>query len=402
MKRGNEIRWKGCAALTRFRGFTLIELITAITIFSVLGIMLLSMVKSGMSMWKKGESSRNTMEQGVQMLETLCDELRLAFTENEPLAGAPEARFVCDFYSWDRDGDGRKEAQTQRLKFTRISVEERENLNLRNAGDHADGYQYFTAWEEPKPADALPTGGLAESLFMAYAPLLAKGETSDGLLHLYRGYRTPVGGADSFFAPQSLSKPQQVEAALIPMLSGLLYLEFRFWNQDTRTFDAELIAPDVREGAGFTWDSTRGLLPDDLGAWPNNFRFGMGEESIDDSTDDLFPSKVLVTVVVEDSLSGDIVTTTTDAIAASDLLIPVDGVKRYKNPEGETRFAKIEEEWIEIRGSEGSELIATRRGVRNTIPSDHKAGSRVHSGRRFSAVVEIGTAKSCWNGNRDE
>ena len=59
---------------------------------------------------------------------------------------------------------------------------------------------------------------------------LEKGEIRRGSLSLYRGYRAPPGGEASYFAPGSLERIDDVEGALRPVMDGILYLEFRFWN----------------------------------------------------------------------------------------------------------------------------------------------------------------------------
>lgn len=379
------------------KGFTLIELVTAVGIFSILGVMLFSMVRTGMAMWKQGEVSRNEMSRGVVVLETIARELRLAFTENDPLAGAPRARFIADFFDYDRNGDGLTEARVQRLRFVRINTEERENELLRKAGDTPFGSDYFTLLEEPKLDEALPTEGLAEVVFMSYAPSLPKGKRSAGVLDLYRGYRSPPGGPFSFFDAGSLRTPRDIERDLSPVLDGILHLEFRFWNQFTRTFDPELARPDTPEGAGYTWDSTRELLSNETTAWPNRFRFAREASALPDVTDEIFPARVLITVVVEDPLGSDMVARTTGPLRKEEKRIPVDIVKPFKNPVGEGRFVRIGEEWIEISGLDGSELVVTRRGVRHTVPSEHPVESLVHKGRRFSMVVEIPGVKDCWN-----
>jgi len=209
------------------KGFTLIELVTAVGIFSILGVMLFSMVRTGMSMWTQGEVSRNEMSRGVVVLETIAKELRLAFTENDPLEGEARARFISDFFEYDRDGDGIKEARVQRLCFVRLNPEERENELLRKAGDMPFGSDYFTLVNEPKLEEALPTGGLAEAVFMSYAPRLPEGKISAGVLKLYRGYRSPPGGEFSFFDTGSLKTPRDIERDLTPVIDGILHLEFR-------------------------------------------------------------------------------------------------------------------------------------------------------------------------------
>lgn len=388
------------------KGFTLVELVTAAAIFSILGVMLFSMIRTGMTTWKNAESTRNDMDRGVRILETVARELRLAFTENDALEGEAAVRFLSDFIDYDRDGDGVKEARVQRLMFVRVNAEERENLTLRTSGDMPLGRYHFTLFEpDPelvKEEGTLPTGGLAEAVFLSFAPRIKKKEERDGFLSLYRGYRTPIGGEDSFFAPGRLLRPDEIEAELLPVLDGLLHLEFRFWDQRTLSFDENIARPENPDGAGYTWDSTRAFLSRDKDDAPNTFRFARGGGSQEDVTDDMFPMRVLIFVVVEEPQDKIKLPKLTGRMVPEDMRIPVDNPEPFKKAKEGDRFVRINEEWIEYFRIEGGELVAARRGARHTHPSPHPPGSLVHKGRSFSTVVEIPTAKACWNEEEDE
>ncbi len=387
-------------------GFTLIEMVTAAAVFSLLGVMLFSMVKSGMTMWKDGESSRDEIERGVHALNSISRELRLAFTENNPFGSRAEAQMLCDFVDYDRDGDSIPESRVQRLAFTRINAEERENEVLKTSGDEPLGRLYFTLFENDpdlvKEMGTLPTGGLAEALFMSYAPELGEGQKSDGLLSLYRGYRSPIGGEGSFFTAGNLLKPDDIEFSLLPVLDEILHLEFRFWNQHTYTFDASLAGPDDLGGAGYTWDSTRAVLPEDPAMSPNRFRFGLGDGSRDDVTDDIFPERILITVEVRCSGGAEGLPRLTGDVKEDSINVPVDMTKPLERMKEGERFVRIDAEWIEFSSAGTGELVVKRRGARNTLVSDHKRGSLVNYGRRFSTVVEIAGAKSCFNSKEDD
>jgi hypothetical protein len=333
-------------------------------------------------------------------LEILSRELRLTFTENDPLAGGPQVRFLCEFMDYDRDGDRIKETRIQRLIFIRINAEERENEDLRCAGDEILGRHYFTLFEDdplPEEEGYLPTGGLAEAAFMAYGSPWRPGAERDGYLQLLRGYRTPIGGEDSFFSSGNLLRPKDIEIQLLPVLDGILYLEFRFWGQSTRSFDPRIEDPEDPTGGGYTWDSTRAFLLNDPAAEPNHFIYGIGEASLEDATDDLFPARVMITVVVEEPQDKDLLPRLVEPVRKEALRIPVDLVRPFERAEGEDRFVKIEGEWIAYDRVEQGELVVSRRGARHTLPAAHPAGSLVHQGRRLSTVVEIAASKACWN-----
>lgn len=392
-------------------GFTLMEMVTAAAIFSLLGIMLFGMVRTGMTTWKDGEDSRNRVERGVRILEMISQELRHAFAHNDAFSGEGEVRFYSDFVTYDRDGDRVDDACTQRLIFVRINVEERENERLRTAGDLALGKHHFTLFEQDeevlKQEGALPTGGLAETIFMSYAPALLKSKKGklqkrDGMLHLYRGYRSPIGGEDSFFCPNALTTTREIQSNLVPIQDGLLYLEFRFWNRNTLSFDKDLHREDTPEGAGYTWDSTRAILGVGREHGFNSFRFYAGEESLTDVTDDIFPERVRIFIVVGDPQAKAQLPRLLASIKKDDMVIPLDLTKPLKNLGEKDRFVRIDEEWIEFSRIDGQDLIVARRGARHTIASPHNEDSPVHYGTGLSTVVNIPVTRSCWNDAEDE
>jgi len=386
-------------------GFTLIEMVTAAAIFSILGVMLFGMVQSGMTMWKNGEAARTEMERGVRILETVSKELRLIFTQSDPISNDSSVQMICDFVDFDRDGNSEKEMRVQRLMFVRINTEERENELIRNSGDLSLGKHHFTLFQQDKDIldeeGTLPTGGLAESVFMSYAPRLQPKEKRTGQLGLYRGYRSPIGGEDSYFSAGRLDRTSDVESNLICVQDGLLYLEFRFWSSSTVTFDENLVKYDSPEGAGYTWDSTRSYLTNRREDMPNIFPFYVSEESRNDVSDDIYPSKVKITVVVEDPQRNFQLPKLIADIRKDDMRITLDIIKPFEMVAENDRFIRIDEEWIEYSDLDGQDMIIKKRGARNTIPAAHKEESRIHYGYAVSTVVEIPTARSCWNDEND-
>ena len=188
------------------------------------------------------------------------------------------------------------------------------------------------------------------------------------------------------------------DGALVPVLDGILHLEFRFRDPETARFDAEIVDPDVSGGAGFTWDSTRAILTSEPGDWPNRFRFAVSADSLEDGEDDLFPEQVMITVVVEDPLIREAGAHTMERIDKTALSIPLDMVKPFMQARDvEGGFVRLGDEWISFSGVEGGALIVTRRGVRHTRPDAHPAGTRVRQGRRFSTVVSLPTARKGWH-----
>jgi hypothetical protein len=310
---------------------------------------------------------------------------------------------------YDCDGDGQRETRLQRLMFVRINSEERENGELRAAGDIPFGRRYFTLtlddrtgvleeeFDEEGSSVYLPTGGLAEAVFMAFPPVVGNRVRADRTLSFYRGYRTPIGGEDSFFAPGALLTPAGVVSSLAPVMGGLLHLEFRFGDQDTFTFDVKDANIGEKGGAGYTWDSTRGILSsvDETGDF--GFRLASGPASLSNPADDVFPSRVQITVVISSGGKREGLARLTRNLRDGDMRIQLDAVRPFTQWRFGERLVRVGSEWIRFDRVEGRELIVTERGVRNTVASLHKEGSPVFAGRTFTAQVAIPTARECWN-----
>jgi|GEM_PF-2419248 len=417
----------------RCRGFTLIELVTTAAIFGILGIMLFSMVKSSMDMWSSGEAQREEVEKSSLVLETIARELRACFTENDPGAQEAQIRFHSDFVDYDLDRDGTPETRLQRLFFVRINSEEKENLELREAGDVPLGSRYFTlanlgADVRLEPGDELaydaasvgetiaalggpaeedllrafrPTGGLAEALFMAFPQVVTPKDPRKKpffpTLTFMKGYRSPIGGEDSFFAPGMLLKGEEVPYLLAPIFDGLLHLEFRFADQETFSFDESVIPALEAGGAGYVWDSTRGIMPDEDDGTLNMFRLALGPGSTSVVSDDIFPARVQVSVTIAAGGSREPIARVVRNVKDDERRIPVDVVRPFSNWRFGERWARIESEWVRFSSIEGKDLVVSERGGRRTIPRPHRKGSPVYVGRTFTAQIAIPAAKEFWN-----
>lgn len=389
------------------KGFTLLELVTAAAIFGVLGAMLFSVVRSGMEMWVQGESSRDEMERGAAAVEMITRELRLMFVENDEETAQADIRFLSDFADYDCDRDGRKETRLQRLFFVRTNTEERRNLAMRQAGDQTQGMRYFRLGREYDRSEEAqldeaekvfrPTGGLAEVVFLVFPVREPKKGRSPGCLELHKGYRTPVGGEDSFFARNALMTPKAVRSALVPVMGDILHLEFRFWSQDTISFDPAAFSPEKEGGAGYSWDSTRGILPKERSEGPHAFRLARGAASLNDPSDDVFPVRILVKVVVAAGKNNGLGARLRTNLDEMGKRIAVDVPGFFDEWKYGERYVRIDSEWIRFSRVDRGDLIAVERGARNTIPSPHKKGSAVLVGRAFEAQVEIPAGREYWN-----
>ncbi|MCB9899216.1 MAG: prepilin-type N-terminal cleavage/methylation domain-containing protein [Planctomycetes bacterium] len=349
---------------TRVRGFTLIEVLAATALFAVLGTMLFQMMSGATEIWTRGERVRDMEEQAGAALDLLTDDLRHVWC-GVPGEGEQDSRFLCEFREFDHDGDGLDDARTTTLRFTRLLHESRSVPWLRHAGERpaSDGVATLTGEEDP--AELQPTGGLAESL---YTVVTVPGEPLPSLI---RKVRTPPGGPDSLLAPE-LHEERLLDES-VRLVDRVLFFGVACWTPDTRDWDA---AP-LEGGPSFVWDSTRGILPPDSG-----FAYAEGPGSLLDGHDDLWPTVVRVTLVL-DPYQGSAVAPGT---LADDVTAQATALRLRKALSGDDRQPShvwVEGEWMDVVSVSGRDLVVRRRA----LPRDHAAGAQVRTGFSFTREV---------------
>jgi prepilin-type N-terminal cleavage/methylation domain-containing protein len=371
----------------RARGFTLIELLAAVAIFSLLVGLLFQVVRSSLDVWSIGERGKESTEKSGAVLDQIAADLRLTFADSPRGSTSAPVRFVSDYAEYDFDLDRDAESVTQRLRFVRALPEERVDPRMRNAGDVV-GATASLAEGITTQTPTLPTGGLAEVLYTTLATPSKGGDPAR--LMLVRALRTPIASDDSLVAKELPDEVKAIQERSIALAEGVLYLGFQFWSRDTIAFDAPL---DGEGGPLSNWDSTRALLLDKTGA--NRFLLAKDESSLREITDDIFPRRVRVTMVIDHdadeayslTLESEL-SPTTDRVRVAPL--------RAIDPNAEHKFIKIGGEWIEWLELRGDEL-RVKRGARGSRPDSHGVGARVHVGQTFERTIEIPVFREDWN-----
>lgn len=371
----------------RQSGFTLLELLASIAVFSMLVAMLFQLVKGGLDVWTLGEQGKEATEKASLLLDQITTDLRMTRADAAP--GMPDApvRMLADHHALDLDLDQADESTVQVMRFVRSLPEERFDPRVRESGDVPVGVipgDEATVESARQPA----AGGMAEILYTT-AKLPIKGADPAALV-LVRGMRFPVGGASSLCALDLPDDDKKFFRMGSPLAEGVLYLGFEFWGRDTTSFD--IAHPN--EGASFTtWDSTRALLLEKESL--NTFSLALSKSSLNDADDDVFPRRVRVTLVLErdadEALDIQLLEDITPS-ATSLRMQPMRLLDRGSN----FKFLKIGGEWIEWTGIRGDEVMIVR-GVRNTEPTVHRLGSKVHIGTTYQRTIDIPVYRENWN-----
>jgi len=383
---------------SRRAGYTLLEILIAVGILVMLGAGLATIMTQGVSIWRRAENRGRVYEQARMLLDQIAEDLRSTVTVSSADQDSPWLRFLCDH----------DENNRQRLRFVRTISGETADPILREGGQYLGvktpaTYDGLHDGFEAREGLLAAPGGLME-VFYARDPRPERAT-------LWRGVRAPLGGSGTFFddgnvdsrladeADEAKSDGRDDEAegsgpfvAVTRQLTvGVLYLDFRFWGPTTNTWDvAELpqARPQAAEASGplLHWDSTRALF--DYPGENGEFTFRAREESLTDSTDDIFPERVCVTIVLRDDdreslfLAG--------AINKAAKTLRLSRVVSLPDDERD-RFVLVDDEWIAVDLIVGRTVMVARdgRGARDSGARSHKVGARVDVGATFRRVVEL-------------
>lgn len=368
------------------RGMTLLEVLVAIAIFSVLGGTLVMLLSRGVKAWRGSEARRESYEEAQSVLRQVRSDLKSMFTSRPAVTGQPvEARFVGWF-----DADG-----TQRLCFTRtIQSEDRHPIaalagttlfaerDLDGVGD----------WKEAKAGDLRATGGLMEVLY-ARDP-----GDADVLL---RAARSPVGGQDSLFGFAQADDTEWLREVAKPLSTRVMHFELRYWSQHTTTWDGGTAVipnplPDDESGPSFVWDSTRGLL--DAGRDLQEEEQWLARGTLQRPDDDLFPTRIMIVLVVAEAIPAGPNELLDRALDATDREIYIPSTKAFRSRLKAHPWVRVDQEWIRCKVTRTDRLKVEPggRGGRGTVAVAHEAGAEVVTGRTFVSVIELPSGREWW------
>ncbi len=404
------------------RGFTLIELMVAMVIFSVLGIALIALLRQSTAFLEKGQAGSEVQDVLENIDRQFGDDFANVYIKSSSAEGMPDVRFLCDRIGWDTDADGTDDTWAPRLSFVRSPSGEASDAVLRRGGVKPGAMGVVDGQDDPKEAedgDLRAAGGKEEVVWLLVPDAKKDRKDEDpSLMTLYRAFRMPVGGGAASFLPQEpfggrktevsrmgITTRQEAQERLRPVLTDVLYLSFGFWTRHTTADAARLVVsgrladeqPPNRGGGGLSplWDSTRGIYP--KGNGPGQFFLGKGPASLTDPVDDVFPARVRVTIVVDRPGRTSGTSELTRNIGTEDSLIPVDHTDFAPGGDPAARFIKIGREWIQWSAKDSRSFTVEKRGVRGTKAEAHEVGVPVRAGATLVREYSIPTYREDWN-----
>jgi len=396
------------------RGFTLLEILVAMSLFTLIGFAVVMLMTSGVDMWIQGTRGAQNEDRKEMSLPRLEDDLRQVRVgtsrdripvdlkseggdQMELPALVPENRFISGYVLYKF---GEREVPCRYLAFVRDlrGLGEIERFALR-AGRNPKADAYIDGKADEKEFDEnrhLPTGGQIEVLWI-WLP----DPDEPGMGAVYRAYRTPIGGPDTLLDPKNFEDYGKLvrDISPSPVFQEVLLFDVYFWTQFTTTWEYTPGEPRVTTrpetaaavkaglppcGPSRTWDSTRGILI----AGPSEFKLHRGKNSLNFAGDDIWPRAVRVEFALREmttQLKQDFGVDSADFTVYDPAFATGRGVL-------EDVLMKVGSEWVRIAGRNPQDpdtFDVAGRAQRGTVAVNHPSETNVYFGQVFDRTVQI-------------
>jgi hypothetical protein len=370
----------------RNAGLTLVELVVAAGLLSILMLGVFQLLDDFLSMWEKSEHRRVLVEETSGVLELMAEDLWA-------LEPGPRGDVLAEWVLWDVDGDGVKQEAWPRLRVVRhASPAELQRLR---SGDRAAVASANAPTADADDPQAGPPQVTDEGLIeVCWVVLPAHPGTQDVDLraegYLWRGERI-FGGEpkQSFFAKEFLSaggKPRP--GAVNEVSGGILWLGLQFATQTSLIHDDWKIGNQLADTAA-SWDAWARERPDLDAHYYNEAGAGMPPAR----GRPLLPRRVRIEIEIE--RQKDLKRRTRLARFAEskeNRLVVLDG-QRSPAPGG---YVRVDQEWMQVRSVVG-DSITVQRAQRGTKAAIHDAGALVHWGQPAVREIPVPTFQEDWN-----
>jgi len=349
---------------TKTRGFTLIEVVLALGLLSILFLALVRLLDTSLSIWGRTEASRELFEIGGAVMDLVDEDL-------VGLETAKRGDFVGDWAAFDIDSNQIAGLYWPRLRFVKqASAAQLARLQDRTTAD-------------PHRRDLVE---------VCWALLPPRGASDDqrALGILWRGERR-VADQDSlsFFDERFFGEGgRPVPGALEEVTGGILWFEILYAAQTTSLSKGWNVGVQIPDAAT-SWDAWNRDRPDaELTDW-NARHLGMPRAK----DVPLMPRRVRVSMELERPSELKRRTRLTRLFTNEETTMVVGDGSRLPEPGS---MLLVDEEWMLLRSVNGSRA-SVQRGRRGTRPTAHKPGTMVHHGSRVVREIPIAGLREDWD-----
>jgi prepilin-type N-terminal cleavage/methylation domain-containing protein len=357
----------------RRAGFTLVEILVAMSVLLVLGLMMVALMRSALATWNQAERQRRVYSRARAVFDCLQEDLESALTRDPP--GSPVvARLFCQ-------PDPKTDRQVLML--------------MRSFGWGAERTYTFRGDEGKDTAPPAPSDPKNPQ------PDVPQYYTSAGIVPGGpRGRPIALGGAaqvaylhEGRALKRALCSPCMPEFKDIfpfaqPLADDVLYFEVLLatpytttWEEFTPAWARRPLLPSPKDptdqlyGPERVWDSTRGIL--------REFSFFVNPASAADGDDDVFPERVRITLVLEPDQLRTLRTDTLDQLDDSSGRVPVASTRGFPPAGTDASYILVDDEWMHYKAMDDRSFTVNRRGARGTVRAGHVQGSPVRCGTTF-------------------
>lgn len=381
------------------RGFTMMELLMAMAIFSMLGLTVVILMRQAMTVFTSGTRGgllQDRMATTIPQIEhslklvslpasfdpprappTEEDEMaEVEYTPPPPVRTRLRSTYVvmrdtpegplkglpCYFGAWVEDISGKRGDPLLRLAGDRTGPDLRDI-----APEEIDQATEDTMFK--------PSGGAREVCYVA----VPEDPDHPAILTLYRGWRSPVGGEETLLEPENLDTLEKVRRRCRKITQGVLHFGITWRRVFAENWDPTSgRVGETEPFVGPIWDSTRAL--------DKTFALYKDETSLGDPSDDIFPAwaRLQITLAAPSAVGykrGE--TYLADSVGAEVQTIRVANARAITAPGPNDRYLKVDGEWMRYRVSGVNAALGSvrvERGVRNTLAAPHDAEADVYVG----------------------
>jgi hypothetical protein len=349
-------------------GLTLVELLLAVALFSIMMIAVFQLFDRSMSIWQRGETQRSLLEQASSVGELMGHDLAA-------LEGGARGDVLAEWVGFDTDGDSVRDTFWPRIRLVRQA----------NAAELAN--RGIVATESGTIG---PGGSALIEVVWCVVPASRTDPDARAEGVLWRGEQLRSEEHSSFFDPSFFSRSGDAPTdSVLEASTGLLWLSFQFATQTSIVHDGWTLG-DGLEHAVASWDAWGSARPDpEQHPW-NEPAPGMPAVA----NRAVLPRRVLMVLELERPAGRKRRTRTLDEIDAIETWFTVENGLRVPREEG--AFIKVGGEWMRVMSVDG-ETVRVRRGQRGTDARRHDAGELVHHGQRLVREIPVALYREDWN-----
>lgn len=360
-------------------GFTLIELVLAAGLMTLLMVAVFGLIEGSLSLWRKSETRRNLSEQATGVAELLASDLR-------GLESGERGDLLVEWETFDTDGDGLKETAWPRLRLVRQASEaELARLEATPPVAAEPGAEELAA---PAPERRLGSAQIEVCWAVLPYDLKDRDARSEGLIS--RGARRlDDEEGRSFFEEDFFSVTGKPDTGVLDeVTAGLLWFQPLLATQTSIVHDGWFIGNELADAAT-SWDAWALERPDTTRhAWNAP---GAGMPRVGDHP--LLPRRIRLELEFERAVDRRRRTRTLGVVELTDSAFELDDERLMPEP---GTHIKLDGEWMRVKTVRGNQLTVER-AVRGTRAMIHEAGTMVHWGLTLVREVPVDLYREDWN-----